>query len=108
MSAAAPVLAQRLQQLRAQGDVPVATALALLDVKHHAFAVDIGHLQATQLGPANSGRIQRHDHGAMHPVAGGVDQSRHFLLTEYRRQALVMLRERNRVGQVGSPECLDE
>src|SRR6266849_5520303 len=37
----APVDAQRLQQLGAQRNIPVAATLALLNTNHHALAVDV-------------------------------------------------------------------
>ena len=46
----APVLAQGLQQLRAQRHVAVASAFAFTDVDHHALAVDVADLQRAQLG----------------------------------------------------------
>jgi hypothetical protein len=44
----------------------------------------------------------------MHQVADRVDQSRHFVLTEHGRQALVMLGEQNGIRQVGPTERLNE
>ncbi len=57
---------------------------------------------------APSCRIQRHHHRAIHQVAGGVDQPRYFILTEHGWQALMMLGELDGIGQIGSPEVLDE
>src|SRR4051794_27397418 len=50
----APVLAQGIEQRRAEGNIAVLAALALADVDHPALAVDIGHLEMTQLGPAHA------------------------------------------------------
>ena len=50
------------------------SAIALLDVKDHAFAVDIGHLEPAKFRVAHPGCIQRHDHRSMHEAAGGVDE----------------------------------
>src|SRR5664280_1294261 len=44
----APVLTQSLQQLRAQQNIAVPAALALVDMNDHALAVDIGGLEMTQ------------------------------------------------------------
>jgi hypothetical protein len=43
----APVDAQRLQQLGAQRNIPVAATLALVNTNHHGLAVDIGPLNDT-------------------------------------------------------------
>jgi hypothetical protein len=72
---------------------------SLLDVKDHTFAVDISHLEAAQLGPAPTGRIQRHGHRSMHEVSGAIDQPRDLFLAQHARQALVMLRERDGIGR---------
>ena len=40
--------AQGFQQLGAQGNIPVAVVLALLDAHHHGRAVDFAYLKATQ------------------------------------------------------------
>src|SRR5580698_6290628 len=41
----APVLAQRLQQSRAEWDIATAPALATFHADHHAPAVDVAHLE---------------------------------------------------------------
>ena len=76
----APVLAQGLQQLRAQRHVAVAAALALPDMDEHAVLSISSTLRLAQLGPAHAGRVERHQHGAMKQIAGGVDQPHGFLL----------------------------
>ena len=63
-----PVGAQRFQQRWAKGHIAVAPALALADMDHHALAVDIAGLELAQLRAAYAGRIERHQHRAMHPV----------------------------------------
>src|SRR5262245_3807728 len=40
-----PVLAQSFEQFRTERNVAVACAFTLSDRDHHAFAVDVGHLQ---------------------------------------------------------------
>ena len=40
-----PVLAQEYQRALWQGDIPIFPAFAMLDVDHHARAVDITHLK---------------------------------------------------------------
>src|ERR1700722_18881461 len=41
---------------------------ALMDMNDHAFTVDVGDLQVTQLSSSQPGRIKRHQHRAMHQV----------------------------------------
>jgi hypothetical protein len=45
------------------------------------------HFQLAHLGSAHTGRVDRHEHGSMKQIAGGVDQSYRFVLCENRRQA---------------------
>ena len=47
-----PPVAQGFQQFRREHDVAILLALALLDTNDHAFAIDIGGLQADSLGDA--------------------------------------------------------
>jgi hypothetical protein len=102
------VFAQGLKQPGTERDVPIASTLALLDVQHHPPAVDVGDLQPAQLSPAYAGRIERHHHRTMHQVAGRIDQTGHFFLAEHGRQTLVLLRKRDRIGQVRPTQRLDE
>src|SRR5271166_3689348 len=53
----APVLAQSLQQLRSQQHIAVPATLALTYMNDHTLAVDIGHREMAQLGPAQAGCI---------------------------------------------------
>ena len=104
----APVLAQGLQQLRAQRHIAVLAAFALADVDEHAVAVDILDLQLAQLGSAHTGRVQRHQHGAMKQIAGRVDQPDRFFLRQNDRQAPRRLRIRHFFDRVGSLQRLAE
>jgi len=63
------------QQLGAQGDIPVAAALALLDANHHAPTVDVAYLKTAQFGPPHGGGVQRHDKRAVIEITGGVDEA---------------------------------
>src|ERR1035441_1603926 len=71
-------------------------------------AVDIGDLEVAHLGPAQARCIQHHHHGAMHQVAGRIDQPCYLLLVKYGRQSQLTLGEWNVIGKVGPPESLDE
>ncbi len=68
------VLAQTFQQRGAEHDVSVLTTLPAADVDHHASAVDIGNLQASQLGAPYPRGIERHQYHAMKPSLGAVDE----------------------------------
>ena len=104
----APVLSQSLQKLGSQQNIAIAAALALMDMNDHAFAVDVGDLQVTQLGSSQPGCIQRHQHRAMHQVPSRINQPRDFFRTEYSRQLPGALGKRNLIEQIGAPKGLDE
>ena len=84
------------------------SALALMDMNDHTFAVDIGDLQVTQLGSSQPGCIQRHQHRAMHQVPSRINQPRDLFRTEYSRQLPGALGKRNLIEQVRAPKSLDE
>src|SRR6202035_3944537 len=65
-----PIIAKRIEQLRAQHHVPVAVALAAMNVDDHPPAVDILDLQMGRLGAACSGGIEGHQHSAMKRAVG--------------------------------------
>jgi hypothetical protein len=73
-----------------------------MDMNDHALAVDVGDLEVAQLGPAQAGCIQHHQHGAMHQVPSRINQPRYLFLTEYSRQLPGTLgkRESHRAGTV--------
>ena len=60
-----PVDPQLLEQLRAEHDIAVLAALALVDVNHHPLAVDVADLQAGRFRAACAGGIERHQQDAM-------------------------------------------
>src|SRR6266702_5972136 len=70
---ATPVVAQGFQQRGTEHDIAVLTPLPAADVDDHAPTVDIGDLQASQLGPPYPGAIQRHQYHAMKLSLGRVD-----------------------------------
>src|SRR3569833_2086084 len=53
----APILAQRLEQSRAEWDVATAAALAAFNADQHASAVDIAHLQQRYFHPPHAGAV---------------------------------------------------
>ena len=68
-----PVLAQGLKQGLTEKHIAVSSAFTLVDMDEHAAAVDVGNFEMAQLGAAQPGRIQRHQHGPVHQVAGALD-----------------------------------
>ena len=88
----APILAQRLQQCRAEWDVATAATLATFHADHHAPAVDVAHLQQRYFHPPHARAIKRHQQGALHEVAGGIDKPGDLVQTEHRRQSAPILR----------------
>jgi len=48
----------------------------------HPRAVDICDLEVAHLGATQARCIQHHQHGAVHEVAGQIDQPRYFLLVK--------------------------
>ena len=65
---------KRLEQLSGSTAHRGPAAFALADMDHHAFAVDILDLEAAHLRPAHARRVERHQHGAMEQIAGGIDE----------------------------------
>ena len=55
-------------------DISVLTPFPAADVDHHPSAVDIGNLQASQLGAPYPRAIERHQYHAMKPSLGRVDE----------------------------------
>src|ERR1700744_4741476 len=62
----APILAQRLEQCRAEWDVATTATLATLHADHHAPAVDVAHLQKRYFHPPHTCAVKRHQQGALH------------------------------------------
>ena len=81
----APVLPQGFQKRFTQIDIAVAFSFALTDVDDHPLLIDIAHFQVAQLGFPHTGRVERHQNGTMHQVAGRVDELGHLLLAQHDR-----------------------
>jgi hypothetical protein len=81
----APVLAQRLQQSRAEWEITTAATLAAFHADHHALAVDVAHLEQRYFCAPHARAIERHKQSALHEVAGGVDKPGDFIQAEHRR-----------------------
>jgi hypothetical protein len=67
------MLSQFGEQMGAEHHVAVLAALAVLNMEDHPLGIDIGELQACQLGPPHSGGIERHQNGAVKRVRCGFD-----------------------------------
>src|ERR1035438_41711 len=89
---------------------PVLTAFPAADVDDHASAVDIGELQAGQLGAPYPGAIEGHQHNAMKSSLGRVDEEGNFFWAQYAGQVSRLLRIRG-IGhapwllQIGRASC---
>src|SRR5271165_3867279 len=90
----APIVAQSFQQDGTEHDISVLTAFPAADVDNHASAVDIGDLQASQLGAPNPGAIEGHQHNAMQSSLGRVDEEGNFFWAQYAGQVSRLLRIR--------------
>jgi hypothetical protein len=60
-----PVAAQLFEQFRAEHDVAILPTFALLDVDHHARAIDITDFQAHQFLASHAGAIEQQQPNAM-------------------------------------------
>src|SRR5260370_4991378 len=78
-----PVVAQGFQQRGAEHDISVLATFPAPDMDDHASAVDIGDLQASQLGASCPCAIERHQYNALKPRLGRVDEAENFLLAQY-------------------------
>lgn len=59
---AAPVVAQRLEQLRTEHDIAIPAALAFPDMDHYPLAVNVAYLQVGRLCAACAGGGGRLSH----------------------------------------------
>src|SRR5579871_6126905 len=99
--------AQFLEQDRAEHDIAVLPAFAVLNVHDHSSAIDITDLQARELGAARTGAVQGHQNGAIERGRRSIDELGDFVLTENSRQAITLLGIRS-VGNAPRPlERLD-
>jgi hypothetical protein len=90
---ATPVVAQGFER-GTEHDIAVLTTFATADVDHHTSAVDIGNLQARQLGTPYPCAIERHQYHAMKPSLGRVDEVGHFFRAQDAGQGSRLLRMR--------------
>src|SRR5260370_16592889 len=88
---ATPVVAQGFQQRGAEHDISVLATFPAPDMDDHASAVDIGDLQASQLGASCPCAIERHQYNALKPRLGRVDEAGNFFSAQYAVEVLRLL-----------------
>src|SRR5271157_6457049 len=81
----------RFQQDGTEHDISVLTAFPAPDVDDHASAVDVGELQASQLGSPRPGAVERHQYHAMKSGLGRVDEEGNFFWAQYAGQVSRLL-----------------
>ena len=86
-----PVCAEFFEQDGTKHHVAILATFAALDVDHHPLAIDVADLQASQLGVANAGGVEGHEHGSIKGSRSGIDELRYFFLTENGGQAMGFL-----------------
>src|SRR5215471_11959775 len=90
--------AQILEQNGAEHDVAVLSAFAVLNVNHHASAIDIADLQARELGATHAGAVEGHQNGAIEGSRCSIDELCYFFLAENGGQTIALLG----IGSVGN------
>jgi hypothetical protein len=85
------MLAQFVEQMGTEHDVPVFAALAAANVDDHSLGVDIGNLQTRQFGPPHADGIKRHQDGAMEWSRRGFDQAGDLILAQNHRKTKSLL-----------------
>ena len=93
-------MAKDFQQLGGEHDVPVFLSLALLDANDHALAVDVGGLQADDLGDAQSRGVAGRQNRPMFGAAHAAQKVEDLLRAQDYRQFLRLLRRRDDVLEV--------
>ncbi len=93
-----PVRAEFVEQHGTEHHVAVLPAFATLNVHHHASAVDIADLEASELGAAHADAVEGHQNGAIEGSRSGVDELRYLFLTENGGQTVTFLG----IGSVGN------
>ena len=87
-----PPVAQDLEQLRRQHDVPVFLSLSLLDAEHHPLAIDRGRGQVDGFGNAEAGGVADGEDGSMLTILHTLEEVHDFRGAEHNRQGLDDLR----------------
>jgi hypothetical protein len=103
-----PVLEQRLQQSRTQRQVTIFATLARHHTDDHALTIDVADFKTRQFGAAHAGAVERHQQRPSKQVPGRVDQTRNFFPAQHRWQPAPILRVRQEIAELMTPESLDE
>src|SRR6266404_226225 len=78
----AVVRAQRGEQRRAEGDLAIATTLALLDSEHHALAINVADFELARFAAAQAGAVEREQQRAVIEILRAGDQALDLVRTE--------------------------
>ena len=68
-----------------EGDLAIATALALLDAEHHALAIDVADFELTRFAAPQAGAVQGEEQRAMIQILRARDETLHLVGTEHDR-----------------------
>src|SRR4029453_10682701 len=90
----AVVLAQRSKERRAERNLAIATALALLDAQHHALAIDVADFEPARFAAAQASAVECQQQRAVIEILRARDQALDLIGAEYDRQAESLLRIR--------------
>jgi hypothetical protein len=66
----------------------------LLDAEHHPLAIDVAHLQMTQLAATQAGTIEREEQRGVVEILRARDEPLHLVETEYHREPKSLFRIR--------------
>src|SRR5436309_13664432 len=102
------MLSQFLKQMRAEHDVSILAAFAVLNMEDHARGVDIGDLQCGQLGTTHACSVESHQNGAVDRSVRRLDEPAHLIRTPNHGQMNSLLRVRHFVSAPGSLQGFDE
>src|SRR5262249_23317709 len=98
----AVVLTEGGEERRAEGNIAIPSALALLDPQHHPLAIDVADLQLTELAAPQAGTIEGEQQRAVIEILRMGDQPLHLVGTEDDRQAVPLLRVRQILAHITS------
>ena len=83
----AVVLTQGGEERRAEGDLAIAPALALLDPEHHALAIDVADFQLARFAATQARAVEGEQQRAVIEILRARDQALDLVGTEHDRQA---------------------
>ena len=80
-----PIRPQERQQRGREHDVAIFAAFALVHANHHALTINVGDFQMGRFRNAQARGIADGEDGALFQGADGLQEVRHFLLTQHDR-----------------------